>query len=68
AFPAEGQPFDPSRHDAMMQEVMDEVPENTVVQVMQDGYMYHDKVLRHAKVSVSKKSQAEQEAAAKEAE
>ena len=68
AFPAEGQPFDPSRHDAMMQEVTDEVPENTVVQVMQDGYMYHDKVLRHAKVSVSKKSQAEQEAAAKEAE
>jgi molecular chaperone GrpE len=26
AFPAEGQPFDPSRHDAMMQEVTDEVP------------------------------------------
>ncbi|HSA78654.1 MAG TPA: nucleotide exchange factor GrpE [Nitrospirota bacterium] len=68
AFPAEGQPFDPSRHDAMMQEVTDEVPENTVVQVMQDGYMYHDKVLRHAKVSVSKKPQAEREAAAKEAE
>jgi len=68
AFPAEGQPFDPSRHDAMMQEVTDEVPENTVVQVMQDGYMYHDKVLRHAKVSVSKKPQAEQAAATKEAE
>jgi molecular chaperone GrpE len=68
SFPAEGQPFDPSRHDAMMQAVMDEVPENTVVQVMQDGYLYHDKVLRHAKVSVSKKPQAEQEAATKEAE
>jgi len=68
AFPAEGQPFDPSLHDAMMQAVTDEVPENTVVQVMQDGYLYHDKVLRHAKVSVSKKPQTEQEAAAKEAE
>ncbi len=68
SFPAEGQPFDPSRHDAMMQAVTDEVPENTVVQVMQDGYLYHDKVLRHAKVSVSKKLQAEQEAATKEAE
>ncbi len=55
AFSAAGQPFDPSRHDAMMQEVTDEVPENTVVQVMQEGYLYHDKVLRHAKVSVSKK-------------
>jgi molecular chaperone GrpE len=68
AFPAEGQPFDPSQHDAMMQAVTDEVPENTVVQVMQEGYMYHDKVLRHAKVSVSKKPQEEQEAATKESE
>jgi molecular chaperone GrpE len=68
AFSAEGQPFDPSLHDAMMQAVTDEVPENTVVQVMQDGYLYHDKVLRHAKVSVSKKPQADQDAAIKEAE
>lgn len=67
-FPAEGQPFDPSRHDAVMQAVTDEVPENTVVQVMQDGYLYHDKVLRHAKVSVSKKPQAEQEAATKDSD
>ena len=54
-FAAEGEPFDPARHDAMMQVVTDEVPENTVVQVMQDGYLYHEKVLRHAKVGVSKK-------------
>ncbi len=44
-FAAEGEPFDPARHDAMMQVVTDEVPENTVVQVMQDGYLYHEKVL-----------------------
>ena len=54
-FGAEGEPFDPAQHDAMMQVVVDDVPENTVVQVMQDGYLYHEKVLRHAKVSVSKK-------------
>jgi molecular chaperone GrpE len=54
-FAAEGEPFDPARHDAMMQVVTDEVPENTVVQVMQDGYLYHEKVLRHAKVGVSKR-------------
>ncbi len=54
-FIAEGEPFDPARHDAMMQVVTEEVPENTVVQVMQEGYLYHDKVLRHAKVGVSKK-------------
>jgi len=57
-FAAEGEPFDPARHDAMMQVVTDEVPENTVVQVLQDGYLYHEKVLRHAKVGVSKKSDA----------
>jgi molecular chaperone GrpE len=32
-----------------------DVPENTVVQVFQDGYLYHEKVLRHAKVGVSKR-------------
>ena len=57
-FAAEGEPFDPTRHDAMMQVVTDEVPENTVVQVMQEGYLYHEKVLRHAKVGVSKKPDA----------
>lgn len=58
-FAAEGEPFDPTRHDAMMQVVTDEVPENTVVQVMQDGYLYHEKVLRHAKVGVSKRPAVE---------
>lgn len=55
-FPSEGQPFDPARHEAMLQVATDEVPENTVVQVMQEGYLYNDRVLRHAKVGVSKKS------------
>jgi molecular chaperone GrpE len=59
-FKAEGEPFDPAEHDAVMQEVTDEVPENTVVQVFQEGYRYHDKVLRHAKVSVAKKPPAEE--------
>lgn len=58
-FSAQGESFDPKKHDAVAQEVTDAVPENTVVQVFQEGYMYHDKVLRHAKVSVSKKPQAE---------
>jgi len=57
-FSAEGEPFNPAQHDALMQVVTDEVPENTVVQVMQDGYLYHEKVLRHAKVAVSKKPDA----------
>ncbi len=56
-FSSEGEKFDPAKHAAMLQVVNDDVPENTVVQVLQDGYMYHDKVLRHAKVGVSKKPQ-----------
>jgi len=61
SFDAEGQPFDPARHDAVMQIVTDEVPENTVVQVIQDGYLYNDKILRHAKVGVSKKPEPNSE-------
>jgi len=54
-FSAEGEPFDPSKHDAMMQVETADMPENMVVRVFQEGYRYHDKVLRHAKVGVSKK-------------
>lgn len=63
-FAAEGEPFDPAKHDAMMQVVTADAPENTVVQVLQEGYLYHDKVLRHAKVGVSKKPAAEAPGAA----
>ena len=56
-FAAAGEPFDPARHDALMQVETDDMPENTVVAVLQDGYLYYDKVLRHAKVSVSKKTE-----------
>jgi molecular chaperone GrpE len=61
AFAAEGELFDPARHDALMQVETDEAPENTVVQVLQDGYLYYDKVLRHAKVSVAKKPKRKME-------
>ncbi len=59
-FKAEGEPFDPSKHDAVMQVSASNAPENTVVQVFQDGYLYHDKILRHAKVGVAKTAQAGQ--------
>ena len=58
SFASMGEPFDPAKHDAIMQEETDAVPENTVVQVFQEGYLYHDKVLRHARVGVSKKPAA----------
>ncbi len=57
-FAAAGEPFDPAKHDAMMQVETAEAPPNMVVQVFQEGYLYHDKVLRHAKVGVSKRPAA----------
>lgn len=65
-FSAEGETFDPEKHAAIMQVDSNDVPANTVVQVFQDGYMYHEKVLRHAKVGVSKKPQPETVAATKD--
>jgi molecular chaperone GrpE len=58
-FKAEGEPFDPAMHDAMMQVESAELPENTVAQVFMEGYLYHDRVLRHAKVGVAKRPAAE---------
>jgi len=54
-FTSAGEPFDPVRHDAMMQVPSADLPSGTVVQVFQEGYLYHEKVLRHAKVGVSTK-------------
>ncbi len=48
-----GKPFDPDIHDAMIQVESDQ-PANTVVDVIQKGYMVEDRVLRHARVTVAK--------------
>jgi molecular chaperone GrpE len=52
---AEGQPFDPAVHQAIMQQPSDQHPDNTVVAVGQTGYQLHDRVVRPAQVVVSKK-------------
>ncbi len=48
-----GQEFDPNRHEAMMQMVVEGRAPNLVVQENTKGYLLHDKVLRPAKVIVS---------------
>ncbi|NOR85130.1 nucleotide exchange factor GrpE [archaeon] len=50
------QQFDPKKHEALMQIVSDKHKEDTVIQVMQKGYMIKEKVIRPTKVAVSKKS------------
>ena len=51
---AEGQKFDPHRHQAMFEVPDPTRPEGTVVQVVQAGYAIGDRVLRPAMVGVAK--------------
>ena len=48
-----GQKFDPHRHQAISTVDSDQEP-NTVVQVLQKGYLLHDRVIRPALVIVAK--------------
>ncbi|WAJ29577.1 nucleotide exchange factor GrpE [Antarcticirhabdus aurantiaca] len=50
----EGQRFDPNFHQAMFEVPNPNVPNNTVVQVVQAGYAIGDRVLRPAMVGVAK--------------
>ena len=47
-----GEEFNVDLHEAMMRQPSDQ-PENTVVTVLEPGYTYKDKVIRHARVIVS---------------
>ena len=49
----EGEPFDPSLHEAVMREPSDEHPEDVVIAELQRGYHLDGRVLRHALVKVS---------------
>jgi molecular chaperone GrpE len=48
-----GKSFDPNLHQAIMQQPTADHPPNTVIQVLQQGFMIHDRVLRPAGVIVS---------------
>jgi molecular chaperone GrpE len=52
-----GEKFDPHRHQAISMVPSDAAP-NTVVSVLQKGYVLHDRVIRPAMVSVAKAADA----------
>ena len=54
---AKGQIFDPTFHEAVMQEQTDEFDENTVINELQKGYLIHDRLLRPSMVVVAKASE-----------
>ena len=53
---AVGKPFDPNFHEAMFEKEDDSVEPGTVLEELQKGYLLHQRLLRPAMVSVSKKS------------
>lgn len=50
----EGQPFDPHVHEAMFEIPNAEVPNGTILQVMSPGYLLNERILRPARVGVSR--------------
>tara|TARA_B100001123_G_C15026055_1_gene913458 strand:- start:377 stop:907 length:531 start_codon:yes stop_codon:yes gene_type:complete len=53
AFDSVGQDFDPELHEALMSEESDK-GKDIILQEFERGYTYNNKILRHAKVVVSK--------------
>jgi len=52
-----GEPFDPQNHQAMAMVPNPDVEPNTVIDVMQKGYILHGRVIRPAMVVVSKEAE-----------
>jgi molecular chaperone GrpE len=50
---AEGEPFDPTLHEAVMREESHDHPEDVVIEELQRGYHLNGRVIRHALVKVS---------------
>jgi molecular chaperone GrpE len=53
---SEGQPFDPTMHQAVAQVESETLAPNSVVEEFQKGYFLHDRILRPAMVTVSKET------------
>jgi molecular chaperone GrpE len=57
AIKSVGEAFDPYLHEAMMQEVDNDLDEDTILEEIQRGYTLNMKVIRYAKVKVSKRGE-----------
>lgn len=54
---AVGQPFDPTKHEAVSQVETDEHEPGTVIEEVQRGYAFHERLLRPSRVTVAKAPQ-----------
>ena len=55
-IPAKGEPFDPHYHEAIEIVETNEAPDHTVLEELQRGYKFKDRLLRPAMVKVAKNS------------
>ena len=49
-----GEPFDPDRHEAVFEVTDTDHPAGAVAEVLQEGYLHHDRLLRPAMVGVAR--------------
>jgi len=59
---AKGKVFNPDYHEALLKAETDGLPENTVVEELQKGYLLNERVVRTAKVKVSKRPEIPRQA------
>jgi len=57
-FTSVGEKFNTDLHEALMSRETEDMEEDRVLEEFEKGYKYHDRVIRHAKVIVSKAKKA----------
>jgi molecular chaperone GrpE len=57
------EPFDPMKHEAVMETAETDHPPGSVVEVLENGYRLHDRLLRPARVVVARSQQPSSQAA-----
>jgi molecular chaperone GrpE len=63
-FGKEGEPFDPTLHEALMHSYSSDVTEDTCVQIPQPGYRIGERIIRPAMVAVAEPQPGTQSTAA----
>jgi len=67
-FGKEGEPFDPTIHEALMHSYAPDATETTCVAILQPGYRFGERTIRPARVAVAEPQPGAQTVKADEAE
>ncbi|MFB7472819.1 nucleotide exchange factor GrpE [Kitasatospora sp. NPDC056184] len=67
-FGKEGEPFDPTMHEALMHSYSSDVTEDTCVQILQPGYRIGERIIRPAMVAVAEPQPGTQTASGPDAD